>query len=190
MAEDITERYNTLSKDFSKYKALRDTLDPKQGFPVLFIKTYLEDISDRVNELLNVAYDGAFQIRFNITSRDFLIEVYKGDGTMLNDIKQASQGELSMTTVSLSLAIMEKSIDRYNILYLDEVDATLSSENRRLFIDIVQKQIEKMGIEQVFVISHNNEYFSYPMNLVLLEGHDLDTDDEDLMSNKKIVYEL
>lgn len=190
LAEDITERYNTLNKDFSKYKALRDTLDPKQGFPVLFIKTYLEDISDRVNELLNVAYDGAFQIRFNITSRDFLIEVYKGDGTMLNDIKQASQGELSMTTVSLSLAIMEKSIDRYNILYLDEVDATLSSENRRLFIDIVQKQIEKMGIEQVFVISHNNEYFSYPMNLVLLEGHDLDTDDEDLMSNKKIVYEL
>ena len=190
LAEDITERYNNLNKDFSKYKALRDTLDPKQGFPVLFIKTYLEDISDRVNELLNVAYDGAFQIRFNITSRDFLIEVYKGDGTMLNDIKQASQGELSMTTVSLSLAIMEKSIDRYNILYLDEVDATLSSENRRLFIDIVQKQIEKMGIEQVFVISHNNEYFSYPMNLVLLEGHDLDTDDEDLMSNKKIVYEL
>jgi len=190
LAEDITERYNTLNKDFSKYKALRDTLDPKQGFPVLFIKTYLEDISDRVNELLNVAYDGAFQIKFNITARDFLIEVYKSDGTMLNDIKQASQGELSMTTVSLSLAIMEKSIDRYNILYLDEVDATLSSENRRLFIDIIQKQIEKMGIEQVFIISHNNEYFSYPMNLVLLEGHDLDTDDEDLMSNKKIVYEL
>jgi DNA repair exonuclease SbcCD ATPase subunit len=169
---------------------IKDALDPKKGIPVVFANEYLKSIATNTNKLLKIAYGEKFKIRFNITSTDFLVEVYKNDGTFLTDIKQASQGETSLTNVSLSLAMLECMIKKYNIIYLDEVDCTLSTENRKLFIELLEKQIDELNIEQCFVISHNNEFYDKNIDLILLEGHDCPLDDKEFMQGKNVILNL
>lgn len=172
------------------YLKVRDALDPKKGIPLVFINTYLVDIAQRANDLLGIAYNGSFSIRFEVNQKDFKIIVMKADGTELDDISLASQGEISMTNTSLSLAMMANITAGYNIIYLDEVDATLDNTNRRNFLSVLDKQIEVLGSEQVFIISHNNEFYSADVDLILLNGFEskINIHDEVLMANKTILY--
>jgi DNA repair exonuclease SbcCD ATPase subunit len=188
--DDCTTRLKDVEEHFGTYKVIKDALDPKKGIPLFFIDNYLKDIGVRANKLLDIAYDGQFKIKFDISASDFFINVFKSDGTFLKDIGKASQGETSLTTVSLSLGMIERMMNTtlYNILYLDEVDSTLSTKNRRMFITLLEQQIEKLGIEQVFVISHNNEFDSHPVDLILLKENSVDTDDKEFMQNKSVIF--
>ena len=100
----------------------------------------------------------------------------------------ASQGEIAMTAISLSLALIEQSIGDYNILCLDEIDGPLDSENRNNFINILNSQIKKLGIEQIFVISHNNAFDIAPLDLILLKGNTVDFENEAFLENKTIIF--
>lgn len=102
----------------------------------------------------------------------------------------ASQGEIAITTISISLALIEQSIGAYNILCLDEIDGPLDSVNRGNFIDILNNQIQKLGIEQVFIISHNNAFDTAEMDLVLLKGNNVNKDNTVFMENKNIIFEV
>ena len=97
-----------------------------------------------------------------------------------------------MTNTSLSLAMMHNITKGYNVLYLDEVDATLDDKNRRLFLDVIDRQIEVLGTEQAFIISHNNEFYSADIDLILLDGFDtkIDIEDDLLMTNKSILFNI
>src|SRR5699024_11822083 len=195
--EDYTLVNNTLIKIdeiesvYDKYKLVYEALDPKTGIPLIFIDTYLKDIAVSTNELLSIAYNDNFKINFEVTDSDFFIKVFKSDGTVLDDIKDASQGETNMTNISLSLSLLEKITTGYNILYLDEVDATLDDTNRRRFINVLDKQIEMLDIEQTFIISHNNEFFSSDIDLILLDGYEdkIDITDKEFMQGKNIIFQ-
>jgi DNA repair exonuclease SbcCD ATPase subunit len=188
--EDNMNKLSEIEIIYNDVLLIKDALDPKKGIPVVFANEYLKSIATNTNKLLKIAYGEKFKIRFNITSTDFLVEVYKNDGTFLTDIKQASQGETSLTNVSLSLAMLECMIKKYNIIYLDEVDCTLSTENRKLFIELLEKQIDELNIEQCFVISHNNEFYDKNIDLILLEGHDCPLDDKEFMQGKNVILNL
>lgn len=95
-----------------------------------------------------------------------------------------------MTTLSLSLSMIENMIKKYNIIYLDEIDATLSTENRRLFLNMLEKQLLDLGIEQIFIISHNNEFYSYPVDLILFKNNDVDLNDKEFMTNKNVIFNI
>ena len=61
-------------------------------------------------------------------------------------------------------------MSKYNILLLDEIDAELDGANRKSFIEILEKnQFEMLGVEQCFLITHNNEFDSYNTNLMLFK---------------------
>jgi DNA repair exonuclease SbcCD ATPase subunit len=188
--DDCVNRLKVVEDNYDTIKTVKDALDPKKGIPLFFIDNYLKDIAVRANNLLSVAYGDAFKIKFDISASDFFINVFKSDGTFLSDIKEASQGETSLTTVSLSLGMIERMMNttKYNILYLDEVDSTLSTKNRRLFITLLENQLEKLGIEQVFVISHNNEFESHPTDMILLKENNVDIEDKEFMQNKNIIF--
>ena len=128
----------------------------------------MKKLKDIVNELLEIAFDGNFEINFVTDTREFFIQVRTGE-TIKNDIKEASQGEIALTTISISLALIEQAIGNYNIIALDEIDGPLDSSNRQNFISILNTQIEKLGIEQLFVISHNDAFDTEAMDLILLE---------------------
>ena len=190
IVEDILARLKDIEVKFDTYKTIKESLDPKSGIPLFFIDNYLKDIATRANELLSLAYDSKFRIKFEITESDFFIQVYKSDGTFLKDISKASQGETSLTNISLSLAMMEKMIQKYNIVYIDEGDSTLSVQNRRIFIDLLEVQRKRLNIEQIHLISHNEEFDSQPLDLILLNGHRVVLDDEEFMEGKNVLFKV
>lgn len=50
--------------------------------------------------------------------------------------------------------------------------------------------MSKLGIEQVFIISHNNAFDSVPMNLIMLKGCEEKLANPDFMKNKTVIYSL
>ena len=185
----LLDKKEELDEKFEYTKLIKNALDPKQGIPLLYIDDFLQSITEKTNKLLSIAYDDRFKISFDITEKDFFIRVHRLFSE-LEDINQASQGETSMTTLSLSLSMIENMVKKYNILYLDEIDATLSTENRRLFLTMLEKQLIDLGIEQVFIISHNNEFYSYPVDLILFHENDVDKNDKEFMTNKNIIFDI
>lgn len=184
----LIEKKETFDSEYKNTKLVMETLDPKKGIPLELIDKQLQKFKVKTNELLSLAYGNEFFINFDLTDKDFFIKVIK-NGKELPDIALASQGEVSLTSLSLSLSMLKK----YNILYLDEVDGALSSKNRRIFFNVIEKQIEELGIEQVFVITHNNDFLTSDIDMILfdMEENDLfDIEDEDFLSNKVILFNI
>lgn len=188
--KDNMKQLSEIESNFELVNDLKNALDPKKGIPIIFANEYLKNISTKANKLLEVAYGEHFKIRFNVTASDFLVEVYKSDGTFLEDINMASQGETSLTNISLSLAMLECMIDKYNVIYLDEIDCTLSTENRKLFIELLERQIDNLNVDQCFIITHNNEFYNKNVDLILLEGHDCDLEDSNFMQGKNVLLNI
>ena len=142
------------------------------------------------NKLLDVAFNGKFQIEeFEVTDKDFFIKLRKEDGELVPDILNASQGERALVSVAISMALIQQSMRKYNILLLDEIDSELDANNRRAFFNILETQFEMLGIEQCFLITHNNEFDTYNTDLILMKNHNIDTTDSEFMSNKTIIFE-
>lgn len=190
LVESINKELSDISSIYDKLLAVNTSLDPKKGIPLIFINNYLTDIAERANDLLDMAYKGDFFIKFEVNEKEFKIIVVKGDGTELEDISLASQGETAMTNTSLSLSMLANITKGYNIMYFDEVDGTLDNENRRNFLSVLDRQIKTLGSEQTFIISHNNEFYSADVDLILLDKYEtkIDVNDKQLMANKTILY--
>lgn len=190
LVESINKELSDISSIYDKLLAVNTSLDPKKGIPLIFINNYLTDIAERANDLLDMAYKGNFFIKFEVNEKEFKIIVVKGDGTELEDISLASQGETAMTNTSLSLSMLANITKGYNIMYFDEVDGTLDNENRRNFLSVLDRQIKTLGSEQAFIISHNNEFYSADVDLILLDKYEtkIDINDKQLMANKTILY--
>lgn len=190
LVESINKELSEISSVYDKLISVNTSLDPKKGIPLIFINNYLTDIAERANDLLDMAYKGNFFIKFEVNEKEFKIIVVKGDGTELEDISLASQGETAMTNTSLSLSMLANITKGYNIMYFDEVDGTLDNENRRNFLSVLDRQIKTLGSEQTFIISHNNEFYSADVDLILLDKYEtkIDINDKQLMANKTILY--
>ena len=63
-------------------------------------------------------------------------------------------------------------------MLLDEVDGTLDSKNREKFIKILENQIERIDSEQNFLITHNNMFTSYPVDIIDLSFGERNSDYE------------
>ena len=59
-------------------------------------------------------------------------------------------------------------------MLLDEVDATLDTNNRRHFISILERLISMTGSEQIFLITHNNMFDNYPVDVVMTGDVNID----------------
>ncbi|BDH16400.1 MAG: double-stranded DNA repair protein Rad50 [Bacteriophage sp.] len=192
--KDFTNRKELLEKDRGTLLLLKEALDVKTGIPLVLVGEYLNTIRNSCNNLLNIAYKGKFYIDFEISDRDFSISVFKNGTKTANDIKECSQGEISLVKTSLSLGIIAqaiKSVDKqFNIVYLDEIDAEFDSTNRLLFLDILEEQLNALNSNQCFIITHNDCFFNNEAALVLLNGANVDINDEEFMDNKDIIFKV
>lgn len=160
---DELKTYNT---KYDEMSLIRSALSSKEGIPLLFIQIYLKNVQEITNELLEVIYDGELSIDdFVITADEFKIP-FTTKGTEIKDVCYASQGERSFISLALSFALIYQAISRYNILLLDEIDATLDTDNRAKFLQVLEKHISMIDGEQVFVISHNNMFNMYPVDVI------------------------
>lgn len=184
---DLSKKRKELEKSYAKLKLIKDALDPKSGIPLIFIKSYLGKTELIANELLRIAFNGKFEIHFHSSAKEFFIQV-SADGEPIEDIKLASQGEVALTTISISLALIEQYSGQFNILSLDEMDGALDESNREAFISILDSQIRKLGIDQVFIISHNNAFDNVPMNIIALPGSENKISNQEFMQNKTVIF--
>lgn len=169
--------YCKLKKDLEKYQEVYDDLDAiryatstKEGIPLFYIQMYLKDTREVTNELLDQVYDGRLYIDdFKINSDEFRIPFVR-DGIEIKDASFASQGELSFLSIALSFALSAQSLTRYNIMLLDEIDGALDTKNREHFISILEYLLEMIHAEQVFVITHNNMFDMYPVDIINTNG--------------------
>jgi len=179
-----------IQEDYNAVEAVKTACDQTKGIPLYLIDTYLEEIREKANHLLQITFNGDLLIGdFVITEKDFSIPIVKSNGTVLEDCKLGSGAEQSFVKQALSLAILDKAISNsYNIVYLDEVDGVLDEQNRTGFVKMLRKQIADLKVEQCFVISHNREFMQEPCNLILLKNHGIETKNDTLMANKTIIY--
>ena len=72
--------------------------------------------------------------------------------------------------MALSFAISKSATSCYNILLLDEVVAGIDDDNKLLFMQMLNAQLEKINAEQIFIISHNfaNGLLSIPLDVIKL----------------------
>lgn len=166
-------QYETLNEDLKKYNTkydemgwVKSALSAKEGIPLLYIQIYLKNIQDTANDLLDLVYDGDLSLEdFNITADEFGIP-FVTKGTEIGDVCYASQGEKSFISLALSFALIYQSISRYNVMLLDEIDSTLDTSNREKFLRILEKQMDMIDGEQIFLISHNNMFNMYPVDII------------------------
>lgn len=166
--EKMEKELNRCKEMYDDYVILRSALSTKEGVPLLHIKMYLKDTKQIANDLLSIAYKGDDEIQlddFNLTGDKFEIPYIK-NGVVIPDISYASQGEQSFLNMAISFALSIQNLTEYNIPLLDEVDATFDQVKREKAISVIEKQNEIIQCEQAFVISHNNMYDQYPVDLI------------------------
>ena len=167
------EQYKLIRKDISSMNKIYDdmifvknALSSKQGMPLYFISNYLKNTEEITNELLDIAYDGKIYIdAFDITPTEFSIPFFN-KGKRLNDVKYASQGELSFLSLAIAFALSRQVLTNYNIMLLDEIDGPLDLYNREKFIKVLENQIDRINAEQSFLITHNSMFSSYNVDII------------------------
>ena len=164
--ESFNKELMEYNSTYDEMELVKRSLSSKEGIPLLYIQVYLKNIQEITNELLDIIYDGELFIEdFNITADEFKIP-YVTKETKIKDVCYASQGERSFISLALSFSLIYQSISRYNILLLDEIDSTLDTVNREKFLMILEKYIDMIECEQVFLITHNNMFNMYPVDII------------------------
>lgn len=191
---EYSERVLEVQGRLEKTKAIADGCHPAKGAPVHFIQGFLDRMRSDVNSMLDEAFGGEFRLDFHLSESEFSIPVTRGSGRVIRDVSEASEGQRALAEAVINLVLVQQTLldqNGYNIVSLDEVDGTLDKErNRDRFAQILDRFIESMGIEQAFVISHNDAFHASPAALVLLPGHSMPVDEDAFMSNKLVLADM
>lgn len=131
---------------------VRETL--RVHLPIKILDKIVLELKERTNEFLD-STDLDYRVHsFNITPSEFTIKVKKGS-YLNDDIGKMSNGELMIMTLATTLALNNIMLPYYNVVTLDEMDATLSATNRKKFLDIIMN-FRLFKDLQMFIVSHNN----------------------------------
>lgn len=183
-ANQTIEEYKDTLDEQRLYSRIVEAVSPKNGIPIYIVEIYLNQCRDAINSLISDIFDDRLEIeKFDINDNDFLIP-YNVGGRSIEDVSRASQGEKSIIGIAISFAMMQNSNVSYNIPLLDEPDAALHSSDRNKFVSLLFKWIRQNSVEQVILITHNQTFEGYPINLIL-------TSDEAFEENElQSVYRL
>lgn len=156
---------------YDDIKEIRNAVSPTKGIPVEFIEFVVkEEMIEKINELLEPVYHGRLQLLngdyVKIDEKDFLLPYKKGN-TIVSDISEASDGEKAILTIAFSLVLIQMSLHKYNIMLLDEIDTALDVHSRAKFIELIETFVEKIDASQIFLITHNNMFDAYPVNVIM-----------------------
>ena len=156
--KEYKEELDMFNAKYQKIETIKKYCSPsKDGIQNLFIELYMNTTLQLSNEILSLLFDGRYMIpNFEINDKEFNIPIM-GNGMMNDDVSSMSNGEISMISMIISIAILHQSSSVYNIIKLDEVDAPLDSTNRLQFTFVLEKIREMLEIEQTIMITHNSE---------------------------------
>lgn len=163
------EQYNSIKDEQDIIKLILESISAKGGIPLTFVKLFLAQCKDTINDLISDVFQDRLEIqKFDIPDdgTDFNIP-YTKNGQVISDINKASQGERAIISLALSFALIRQACFQYNIMLLDEMDGPLYKEDRNQFIAILMKQLRDMDAEQVFLVTHNNTFDGYNTAIIM-----------------------
>ena len=160
-------------------KLILDAVSSKDGIPLIMVKVFLDECKEIINDLISDIFEDDLEIvDFDIseTSNEFKIP-YKINGNYVPDVELASQGQNAVISIALSFALCRKSMFDYNIMLLDEIDNSIYKADREKFIMILAKQMQALGTEQVFLITHNDifQQTGLPVNIIMTTREIIDS---------------
>lgn len=131
----------------------------KGGIQMLFMKLYMDKTLSMSNQLLSLLFDGQLELLpYEINENEFKIPCRNTITSVVNDdISSCSTAERSMISMIISFALLHQSSTKYNILKMDEADATLDQENRSSFPTVISNVQRIMGVEMCLMVSHSSE---------------------------------
>lgn len=178
---DHKQELAAIEADMYKCEIVRSSLSIKDdGIPVSALEYFMDTVRSNANALLSGAFNGSLYLEeFIINSKDFIIP-YKKNGDRGMDVSFASSSERSFISLCLTLAIMEEIVSSYGIAILDEIDRGFSSDSKYKFIEILGSQVKRVGITQVFMVTHNSAFYEgYNIGYILFPGADISKVDDD-----------
>lgn len=171
------KRHNEIIKELDEKRTEYQDIDNilfavsnKSGIPLVYIQMYLDDTVEIANELLDIVYHGSLYLKSFEIGEDSFEMPYVKNGRTIPDVLSASQGEQSFFNMAISSALRCQSLTNYNIALFDEVDSMFDDKNRQGFIPVLEKQLELNNVEQAFLITHNQMFHKYPVDIINLDN--------------------
>ena len=130
-------------------------------------------------------FGGQYQfLECQINEDEFKIP-FSGNGFIVDDISSGSTSQICIMGMIISLVILHNVSNKFNIARLDEIDGGLDHSNKLMFVDILHRVIEILGIEQLFIISHSTELALSQTNLIQISPV---PDMDETFSGANIIY--
>lgn len=170
------EQYAEVLKRQELVHDILDAVSSKKGIPLVFVKLFLDECKDDLNDLIAEVFEDSIEIKeFDIPEDGGEFNIpYLRSGVLIDDIIKSSQGERAVISLALSFALIRQASFKYNIMLLDEVDGPLHKDARNKFITILFKQLQAIAAEQVFIVSHNNTFDGFNVNIILTSDEVVD----------------
>lgn len=148
---EATINYNFMEK-------LKRYSSTTTGIQTVFMEMYMTDTLSKANEYLSLIFNGEISmLPYIINENEFRIPCIK-NGMTIDDISSCSCSQICMISMILSIVLLMKASTDYNIIRLDEIDDGLDETNRRNFVTVLYGLINMLGLEQIFIVSHNTEF--------------------------------
>lgn len=163
--DQFNQKYNIIEM-IKKYSS-----PTKGGIQMIFMKLYMGKTLELTNSLISYFFQGELQLLpYVINENEFRIPCKNINSSVINDdISSCSSAEKSMISMILSFALLRQCSTRYNILMMDEMDATLDQRNRANFIRVIDEIMEKLDVENCILISHSSEVDLSNVDVILLQ---------------------
>ena len=166
--------YDALVDKQEALKYIVEAVSSNKGIPLVYIQLFLRDCKDTLNDLISDVFGDSIEVLdFIINEKEFKIP-YAINGSPVEDIAKASQGQKAIISLALSLALMRQAHSRWNIMLLDEMDGPLYKTDRSKFITILYKQLVAIDADQVFLISHNFTFEGNDVNVIMTTDEHVD----------------
>ena len=179
------EEKEVLEDKFEYVEIIKESLSSTKGIPLIFIQLYLKNIQSIANNIIHHMFgENLTLLDFVISEKEFSIP-YMVNGIQVKDVSLASQGERSAIVMGLSFAMLQQYMAIYNVMLFDELDGPLDVRNKRKFIEVVEKQMKSINAEQVIMITHNNIFEDYPVDLILTSDNN-----ESNFNNSNIIWSV
>jgi len=157
LLESYSKEYNEYSEKYIVIDKLKRYSSPTGGIQSLFMSLYMNKTLDLANQLLGMIFQGQYKLLEYVINQDEFRMPFIGNGLIVDDISSGSTSQVCIMGMIINLVLLNQASTKYNITRLDEIDAGLDGQNRYLFVDVLQKMISILNIDQLFLISHSVE---------------------------------
>lgn len=170
-----TDKYNKEMREYNemyqKLETLKYYASPSTGIQLLFVKIYMSNIINTANQLLSGLFGGQLSLMpFSINDSEFRIPVAVDCGLNHDDITTMSSAQISLISMIISIAMLNQTSTKLNIIIGDEIDAPFDMENRVQFFNILKQLMAMVRSNQCILISHNSEIEESDCDIILLKN--------------------